>query len=93
MYTVYCILYAVYCILHTIDTYTIDPEGTKAKLTVEQVTKTRGGVKVSLYSFFNLDARWGGWSTSRPGRFTPRKRPGTHCTGGWVGPRAGVDRC
>jgi len=24
----------------------------------------------------------GGWSTPRPGRFTPVKRPGTHCTGG-----------
>ena len=23
----------------------------------------------------------------------PRERPGTHCTGGWVGPRAGLDRC
>ena len=22
---------------------------------------------------------------------TPRERPGTHCTGGWVGPRAGLD--
>jgi hypothetical protein len=22
-----------------------------------------------------------------------RKRLGTHCTGGWVGPRAGLDRC
>ena len=21
----------------------------------------------------------------------PRKRPGTHCTGGWMGPRAGLD--
>jgi hypothetical protein len=28
----------------------------------------------------------GGWSTPRPGRFT-------HCTGGWVGPRAGLDEC
>jgi len=34
----------------------------------------------------------GGWSTPRPGRFTP-ERPGTHCIGGWVGPRAGVDGC
>jgi hypothetical protein len=34
----------------------------------------------------------GGWSTPHPSRFTPRKRPGTHCTGGWVGPRAGPDR-
>jgi len=25
--------------------------------------------------------------------FTPRERPGTHCTEGWVGPRAGLDRC
>jgi len=23
----------------------------------------------------------------------PRERPGTHCTGGWVGPRAGLDKC
>ena len=22
-----------------------------------------------------------------------RERPGTHCTGGWKGPRAGLDRC
>jgi hypothetical protein len=33
------------------------------------------------------------WSVSRPGRFYPRERPGTHCTGGWVDPRAGLDRC
>jgi hypothetical protein len=23
----------------------------------------------------------------------PRERPGTHCTGVWVGPRASLDRC
>jgi hypothetical protein len=28
-----------------------------------------------------------GWSTPRPGQFTPRKRPGTDCIGGWVGPQ------
>jgi hypothetical protein len=22
----------------------------------------------------------------------PQERPGTHCTGGWVGPRAGLDK-
>ena len=22
-----------------------------------------------------------------------RERPSTHCTGGWVGPRAGLERC
>jgi hypothetical protein len=33
------------------------------------------------------------WTASRPGRLYPRERPGTHCTGGWVGPGAGLDRC
>ena len=28
-----------------------------------------------------------------PTALYPRERPGTHCTGGWVGPRAGLDRC
>ena len=35
-----------------------------------------------------------GWvvnATPRP--FYPRERPGTNCTGGWVGPRAGLDGC
>jgi hypothetical protein len=36
-----------------------------------------------------------GWEVSVTPRplFTPGERPGTHCTGGWVGPRAGLDRC
>jgi len=36
----------------------------------------------------------GEWSASRPGRsLAPGKGPpGAHCTGGWVGPRAGLDR-
>jgi hypothetical protein len=34
----------------------------------------------------------GEWPASLPGRFTPRERaPGTHCIGGWVGPRAILD--
>jgi len=34
----------------------------------------RGGSGV-LYSFFNLGARWDGWLTPRPGRYTPGKDP------------------
>ena len=48
---------------------------------------------VRIYSFFNLDARWGEWSTPRPGRFNPGNRSGTHCKEGWLGPRDGMDRC
>ena len=36
----------------------------------------------------------GGWeinATPRP--LYPRGRPGTHCIGGWVGPKAGLDGC
>jgi hypothetical protein len=35
-----------------------------------------------------------GWvvdATPRP--VYPRERPGTHCIGGWVGPRASLDSC
>ena len=31
----------------------------------------------------------GAWPTPRPGHFIP----GTHCIGGWVGPRTGLDVC
>jgi hypothetical protein len=47
----------------------------------------------SSYSYFSSATR-GGWVvcvTTRP-RFTPGERtPSTHWTGGWVGPRAGLD--
>jgi hypothetical protein len=51
----------------------------------------RGGVLPTVF-LFNLDTRrkWVVSITPRP-RFTPGERaPGTHCTGGWVGPRAGL---
>jgi hypothetical protein len=28
-----------------------------------------------------------------PAALPPGNRPGTYCTGGWVGPRAGLDGC
>jgi hypothetical protein len=47
-----------------------------------------GERRYSSYSFSTSALDGGEWSASRPGRaFTP----GTHCTGGWVGPRAGLD--
>ena len=47
----------------------------KVNFTLEQATKAQRGVEAQLYFFFYLGVRWGGWSTSRPGRFTPRKDP------------------
>jgi hypothetical protein len=52
-----------------------------------------GERKYSSYSFTTSALDGGEWSASRPGRaITPGERtPRTHCTGGWVGPRAGLD--
>jgi hypothetical protein len=35
-----------------------------------------------------------GWVVNAtPHSLYRRESPGTHCTGGWVGPRAGLDGC
>jgi hypothetical protein len=52
----------------------------------------KGGTGIALL-FVDLGARTG-WVVSTTARqLYPRKKPGTHCTGGWVGPRAGLDVC
>jgi len=45
----------------------------KPKLTLKHSMNAQRGVKVQLYSFYNLCARWGVWWTTRSGRFIPRK--------------------
>jgi len=54
-------------------------------------TAHRGSRGIALL-FLDHGTRRGEVSASRPGRFLPRERPGTHCTGGWVGSRACLDR-
>jgi len=41
--------------------------------------------------FHDRGTRRGEWSAARPGRTYSRERPGTHFTGGCVGPRAGLN--
>jgi len=41
----------------------------------------------------NLGARWRWLVNATPRPPCPRERPGAHCTGGWMGPRAGLDGC
>ena len=52
-----------------------------------------GSRDVALYSLFNLDASWGRMVEAMPRPVCPQERPGAHYTGGWVGPRAGLDGC
>jgi hypothetical protein len=49
--------------------------------------KAYGGVDEQIHIFLTSVLVGGEWSASRPGRFTP----GTHCIGGLVDPRAGLD--
>jgi hypothetical protein len=55
-------------------------------------TALRGSRGIALL-FLDHGTRRGEGSSSHRGRSLPRERPGTHCAGGWVGPRAGLDRC
>jgi hypothetical protein len=68
----------------------------KCKRQSSPVTRHEGAWgerRYSSYSFSTSALDGGEWSASPPGRaFTPGERaPGTHCTGGWMGPRAGLD--
>jgi hypothetical protein len=53
----------------------------------------QGERSYSSYSFTTSALDWDEWLASRPDRvLSPGKGPpGTHCTGDWVGPRAGLD--
>jgi len=44
----------------------------KVKFTLEQATKAQTGSRGIALLFLYP---WGGWSTPRPGRFTPKKYP------------------
>ena len=50
----------------------------------------RGWVEERVYSFINLAAKRGWVVNAKPHRLYPLECPGTHCTGGWVGPMAGL---
>jgi hypothetical protein len=54
--------------------------------------KEYGGVDVWIHIFLTSALAGGECSASRPERFNPGERaPGTHWTGGWTDPRAGLD--
>jgi len=51
-----------------------------------------GGMALPIH---DLGTWWGGWSLPGPDPLNPppHKRPGAHCTGGWVGPKTGLGGC
>jgi len=59
----------------------------RLKFTLEQAMKAQRGSRVQMYSFFNHGARWGGWSTPRPGHFTSGKETRYPLCRGLCGPQ------
>ena len=52
----------------------------------------RGWVEVYLYSSMTVALQGGELSAAHPSRTLLQERPSTHFTGGWVSPRASLDR-
>jgi hypothetical protein len=52
----------------------------------------RGSRGIALL-MLDLGTRRGWVVSTMPRPLYPPERPGTHCTGGWVGSRAGLDVC
>jgi hypothetical protein len=55
--------------------------------------RARRGSKGMALLILDLGARWGWVVSTTPRPLYPREWPGIHCTGDWVGPRAGLDVC
>jgi hypothetical protein len=56
----------------------------------EQAQRVDSGIALP---FRDLGTRTGCVVSITPRPLYRRERPGTHCTGGWVGPRAGLGVC
>ena len=88
-----------HCIFDSTEKLFIIKRRRKVKCTVVQALRFCTGRKAqrvgrSIALLFLYHGTEGGeGSTPLPDRFTARERPGTHCTGGWVGPRAILDWC
>jgi hypothetical protein len=66
----------------------------KVKFTLEQATKAQKGSTGIPLLFLHPRLQMGvGSQRHAPAALPPVKRPGTHCIGGWVDPRAGLDGC
>jgi hypothetical protein len=64
------------------------------KFSLEQATKAQIGSRAIALLFLRPRRKMVvGDQRHAPAALPPGKRPSTHCTGGWVGPRTGLDRC
>jgi hypothetical protein len=67
-------------------------DSSKVKVPRNRPEGRDGGRGIALL-FLDLGTRREWVVSTTPRLLYPLERPGTHCTGGWVGPRAGLDVC
>jgi len=96
--------YSLYIILHNFlgvlcNSIVTAVKGKKVKCTLVQAlrlctcrTAHRGSRGIALL-FLDHGLEGGEGSVAHPGCSLPPEGPGTHCTEGWVGPRAGLHKC
>jgi hypothetical protein len=63
------------------------------KFTLKQATKAQTGSRGIALLFFITSVLDGVGGLRHASAALPLERPGTHWTGGWVGPRVGLDGC
>jgi hypothetical protein len=65
----------------------------QVRLTYNRPRRAQMGSRRIALLILDLGARRGWVVSTTPRPLYPWEKPGTHCTGGWVGPRAGLDVC
>jgi hypothetical protein len=65
----------------------------KVKISRNRLEGPEEGGRGIVLLFLDLGARRGWVVSTTPRPLYPRERPGTHCTGDWMGPKAGLDVC
>ena len=83
-----CFRNTVLCITMCTDKYT-----GKGKVHPRTGYEGPEGSRCIALLFLDHSTRRGRGVSATPQPLYPQDRPGTHCIGGWVGPRAGLDGC
>jgi len=104
-YTMQSVKYTTYicakmCVLPNLLTVFVLYNKVKVKVTLVQAlrlctgrTTHRGSRGIALLFHDHGTRRGVRGQRHSPAALYPWERPGTHCTGGWMKPRAGLDRC
>jgi hypothetical protein len=69
-----------------------DSTEVQVKFTCNRIERPKGSKDIALHSL-DLGSRKGLVVSTKPRPLYPREGPSTNCTGGWEGPKAGLEVC